>query len=184
MFDEWTDHTSLWKYQPCGKWSEGRTLKRLLDCQCDRKRLRGLKFCKLCDDNFGGVLPPPSGSTIVLLLNCHTLEVMAVHSSGTSVDIHQSTKNWEWWDGDTFSTDFKYVVSSPWPSTRYCNVVITPMRILNCAGLHPVVPHLLPSKCSPVSPFHTTRTITQTNWNRNSWGNSTIVVQAIEFHHM
>jgi len=51
-------------------------------------------LCKVCDDNdCGGVLTPPSGSTIVLLLNFLTLEVMAVHFSGTSVDIHQSTKN-------------------------------------------------------------------------------------------
>ena len=40
---------TLMKYQTCGKRNQGRPLKRLLDCQCDRKSSRSLKPCKLCD---------------------------------------------------------------------------------------------------------------------------------------
>jgi len=41
----------IMKYQPCGPWSQRRILKRLLDCQTDRNRSRGLKPSKLYDDN-------------------------------------------------------------------------------------------------------------------------------------
>jgi len=39
------------KYQPCGKRSQGRLLKRILDCQWDQNRSRDLKPCKLYNDD-------------------------------------------------------------------------------------------------------------------------------------
>ena len=39
------------KYQPCGKRSQGRPLKRLLDCQWEWDMSRVLKPCKLYDDD-------------------------------------------------------------------------------------------------------------------------------------
>jgi hypothetical protein len=55
MFGEWTETDRLphliMKYRPCRKRSQGRTLKRPLDCEWERTRSRGLKLCKLYDDD-------------------------------------------------------------------------------------------------------------------------------------
>ena len=41
----------IMKYQPCGKRSQRRALKRLIDYQRDQNRSRGLNPCKLHDDH-------------------------------------------------------------------------------------------------------------------------------------
>jgi hypothetical protein len=39
------------KYQPCGKQSQGRPLRRLLDCQWDWNRSQGIKPFEIYDDD-------------------------------------------------------------------------------------------------------------------------------------
>jgi len=52
----------IMKYQPCGKWSQGRPLKRLLDCKWDRNRPRGQKPCKL-------IMTMTTKTTTIIIIN-------------------------------------------------------------------------------------------------------------------
>jgi len=82
------------KYEPCGKWSQGRPLQRLLDCSWDRNSSRDLKPWKQRDDDeddddddeqiFLDSSSPPPPPPLPLLLVLLLLLLLSSSSSSSS----------------------------------------------------------------------------------------------------